>query len=174
MTRSSIDELPDAVRDAVHAAIRDGRATIDEIVSLIERHGATASRSAVGRYTKKFQDRMAEYRQAQEMSRVWVDALGSEPEGDVSRLLNQMLVGVATNTVASMSGEEVDPKDLAVLAKASRDIASAEKLNAERVLKLRQEVARQAADTAARVAKKGGLSAVAVQELRREILGIAG
>ena len=49
--RSSIDRLPDTLREAVDAAIADG-ATIDEITARIREGGEDCSRSAVGRYSK--------------------------------------------------------------------------------------------------------------------------
>ena len=53
--RSSVDRLPDTLREAVDQAIADG-ATIDEITARIRAEGEDCSRSAVGRYTKNMRD----------------------------------------------------------------------------------------------------------------------
>ena len=65
------------------------------------------------------------------------------------------------------------PMDMMFLARALKELASADKLTAERILKVRQESIREAADKAASVAKAKGLSADTVAELRKEILGVA-
>ena len=59
------------------------------------------------------------------------------------------------------------------LAKALKDLASADKLTAERILVVRREAAKEAADKATTVAKAKGLSKETVDELRKEILGVA-
>ncbi len=64
--RSSVDRLPDTLREAVDAAIADG-ATIDEITERIREGGGDCSRSAVGRYAKNMRDVI---RQQQEADRV--------------------------------------------------------------------------------------------------------
>ncbi|HLT43786.1 MAG TPA: phage protein Gp27 family protein, partial [Luteimonas sp.] len=97
-----------------------------------------------------------------------------DPEGDVGRLLSEMLRTVAWQTIGSMGETDaVAPNEIMLLARAIKDLAAADKVAMERELKIRQEVARQAADAATKIAKRGGLSADAVQEIRREILGVA-
>jgi hypothetical protein len=173
--KSSITQLDPRVREAVDRLVRDGRASIDEIVDAIEGLGGAASRSAVGRYVKSARDQMERYRQAQEVAKVWVGKLEEEPESDVGRLLTEMLRTVAFQTIGQLGDQdEVNPGAVMFLARAIKDMASADKLAAERELKVRQEVTRQAAEHAAKIARKGGMSRETVAEIRREILGMAG
>ena len=93
--RSSITQLDPRVREAVDAAIREGRATIDDLVVLIGSYGATASRSSVGRYVKNATAQLNRYREAQEVAKVWIGKLADDPQSDVGRLLAEMLRTVA-------------------------------------------------------------------------------
>lgn len=174
---STVRKLDKRVREAVDRLIREGRATIDDIVERLEDMlGEDApSRSAVGRYVKNTREQMKRYREAQELAKVWVGRLEEEPGGDVGRLLSEMLRTVAFQQLAGAGdgGAEVSTKEVAMLAGALRDLNSADKMSLDRELKIRQEVVKKAAAKAAEVAKRGGLSKAVVDDLRRELLGIA-
>ena len=170
---SSITQLDPRVKEAVDAAVRDGRLTIDDIVRLIEDQGGEASRSAVGRYVKNARERMEDYRQAQQIAAVWVDKLGKEPDGDIGRMLLEMLRVVAFKSIGDI--ESASPEDLMFLGKALKDIAGADKLVVDREINLRKLIAVRAAEVAASVVKtvkKAGLSDDTINVIRAEILGI--
>jgi len=169
--KSAIKLLDPRIRESVDTAIREGRATIDQIVELIQQHGVEVSRSAVGRYKQKAESQMQRYREAQEVAKVWIGKLQADPEGDVGRLLAEMLRTAAFQTMGDM--EAGTPEEIMLLAKAIKDLASADKLTAERILKTRQEAVREAAERVAAVVKAKGLSSDTAAELRREILGVA-
>lgn len=169
--QSSIKKLDPRVREAIDAAIREGRATIDGIVVMLAGMGAEVSRSAVGRYKQRAETQMQKYREAQEVAKVWIGKLQAEPDGDVGRLLAEMLRTVAFQSIGDL--EAATPEDLMLLAKSLKDLASADKLTADRILKVRQETIKEAAEKAVTVAKAKGLSAATVAELRKEILGVA-
>jgi hypothetical protein len=170
---STITQLDPSIKDAVDTAVREGRATIDEIVKLITELGGDASRSAVGRYVKNARERMEDYRQATQMAAVWVDKLGSEPEGDVGRMLLEMLRVVAFKTIGDI--DQAGPEDLMLLAKAMKDISGADKIIVDREINLRKLIAARASEVAASVVKtvkKAGLSDDTINVIRAEILGI--
>jgi len=171
---SSITQLDPKIKEAVDTAIREGRLTIDGIVQLIEQHGAEASRSAVGRYVKNAKERMEDYRQATQMAAVWVDKLGKEPEGDVGRMVLEMLRLVAFKSIGDI--EQASPEDLMFLGKAMKDIAGADKLIVDRELAVRKLIAARAekvASEVAQTAKKAGLSDETVDLIKKKILGVA-
>jgi len=172
--KSSITRLPPKVKKAVDAAIRDGRATIDEIVEQIESMGATASRSAVHRYKKTLEEHFQRVREARELSKVWIDKLGSEPDSDVGQLVAELLKTVAVQTSMHMneSDEAVPPNQLMFLAKAMKEIAQAEKLSLEREIKIREQVASEAADAVEEAAATAGLSSDVVKLMKEKVLGI--
>ncbi|MGA0569635.1 phage protein Gp27 family protein [Variovorax sp. VNK109] len=171
---SSITQLDPRVKEAVDEAVRDGRLTIDQIVRLIEEQGAEASRSAVGRYVKNARERMEDYRQAQQIATVWVNKLGKEPEGDIGRMLLEMLRVVAFKSIGDM--EAASPEDLMFLGKALKDIAGADKLVVDREVVVRKLIAAEAVKVAAEVAttaKKAGLSDDTIDLIKKRILGVA-
>lgn len=170
---SSITQLDPAIKEAVDTAIREGRLTIDQIVTLIAQHGAEASRSAVGRYVKSASEKMEEYRQAMQVAAVWVDKIGKEPQGDVGRMVLEMLRLLAFKSLDKL--DQVDPENLMFLAKAMKDMAGADKLFVDREINVRKLIAVRAAEVAASVtktARKAGLSDDTISLIRSEILGI--
>lgn len=169
--KSSIKQLDPQIKAAVDEAIREGRQTIDDIVSLIVQMGGEASRSSVGRYKLKAEEQMQKYREAQEVAKVWVGKLQQDPEGDIGRLLGEMLRTVAFQTIGDM--EAGSSMDVMLLAKALKDLAGADKLTAERILKVREEAAKEAAEKVTAIAKTKGLTKDTVEALRAEILGVS-
>ncbi len=170
---SSITALDPRVREAVDAAVREGRMTIDQIVQLIAAQGEEASRSAVGRYVKNARARLEDFHQAQEIAKVWVDKLGKEPDGDIGRMLLEMLRVLAFKSLGDL--EAASPEDLMFLGKALKDIAGADKLVVDREINLRKLLAAEAAKVASEVVKtvkKAGLSDETVEAIRSKILGI--
>jgi hypothetical protein len=159
---SSIAQLAPEIRAAVDAAIREGRATIADIVALIGGMGASASKSAVGRYKKTAEEQMKRYREAQEVAKVWVAKMGEEPEGNVGRLLPEMLRLVAFQTISTLQepNEEgvlpvATPDDIMLLAKAFDHLSRAEKTGVDRVAKERQLLAERLADIEKQAKAKG-------------------
>lgn len=179
--QSTVRKLDPRIRGAVDAAIRDGRASIDDIVALINRMGEelgtgdTASRSAVGRYRQTAERELEMFRAAQEVSRTWTKEIGESPESDASRLASQVLSAVALNTARAMvaDDETVPPNEVMFLAKALDHLAKAEANKTATILRVRREVATEAAEKAASVGRARGLTSDAVDAIRREILGIA-
>lgn len=174
--RSSIERLDPSVREVVDRLVRGGR-TIDEIREHLEQMlGEEApSRSAVGRYTQNARKAMQRYHEAQEIAKVWVGRLEEEPGGDVGRLLSEMLRTVAYRQIGDMADDEAetDSSEIMLLARAIKDLSSADKISADRELRVRREVATLAAKVAAKSAKAAGLSADAADEIRKQILGVA-
>lgn len=171
---SSINQLDPAVKEAVDKAVREGRATIDQILQLIDSMGGEASRSAVGRYVKNARERLEDYRQASQIAAVWVDKLGKEPEGDIGRMLLEMLRVVAFKSIGDI--DQASPEDLMFLGKALKDIAGADKLVVDREINLRKLIAAKAEKVASEVAttaKKAGLSDDTIDLIKQKILGVA-
>lgn len=170
---SNVTKLDPAIKQAVDAAVREGRITIDQIVELIKSHGAEVSRSSVGRYVKTANERMEEYKQAQQMAAVWMDKIGKEPEGDVGRMLLEMLRMLAFKSIGET--ESASPEDLMFLSNAIKGFAQTDKLVVDKTINLRKLMAVEAAKVAssvAQVVKKAGLSDDTVNLIRAEILGI--
>lgn len=175
--KSSIQQLDPRLREAVDGLIREGRYTLDDILGhLAQLNGGQApvSRSALGRYAQRAEEQLKRYREAQEVAKVWITKLEREPEGDVARLLPEMLRGIAFVTMGSIGEREEggDAQEVMFLAKAMKDLAGADALTTARILKIREETAKKAAVEAVKTAKAQGLSDEAAELIRQKILGV--
>jgi hypothetical protein len=182
MSRPNRIELEPRLKKAADAAIRRG-ATVDRLVdvlnALVPAGDDPISRSGAHRYLKKFKPVMAKNAEAREIAKVWVEEFGKEPEGDIGQLLPQMLHAVAfsqvnmmANETPDLSGKEgVSPRHVAMLAAAIKDIASAQKITAERILKVRKETAEKAATAVEKVAKASGMTKDTIEKLRAAVIG---
>lgn len=169
--KSTIKQLDPRVREAVDKAIREDRATLDELVEMIESHGGAASRSAVGRYAKSVRDAMSHYRNAQALAKVWAENI---PEnGDVAALSRQVLSTLAFRAASDLNeGEQVQGREVMLLARALKDISGAAKTDAEARARIRQEMAEE---LAAKVGERAGgrsMTPAEVQALIREAYGV--
>ncbi|MDH4122386.1 MAG: DUF3486 family protein [Deltaproteobacteria bacterium] len=171
--KSTLKTLPKEIRRAVDEALREGK-TIDDIVGLIRQNGQAVSRSAVGRYAKVANEQMARYKEAQEIAKVWVTKLEKE-EGDVGRLLAEMLRVVVFDIIAAVNGEgkTIKPHEVMALAKAMRDLSTADKTLVDKLSAIKKNLA-LAADDVAIKARKEGLSEETVKEIRERVLGAGG
>ena len=175
--KSTIAMLPQTIREEVDRLIRSGNYTIDDILAHLKSLGGEASRSAVGRYVQKAEAQMERFRQAQEVAKVWVAKLEEEPDGDVARLLPEMLRTVAFSVMGELHDKDgkVKPMDVMLLAKAIKDLASADKAVVDRVLKMREEINRQvkaAEQNVKKIVTKAGLDKETAAAIRKQILGI--
>ncbi len=134
--------LDPRIKAAVDAAITEGRVSIDELVVLIRGAGGDASRSAVGRYRRGFEESLTRYREAQAVAGRWVAQFQADPAGDVGRLLAEMVKTLAFQTMAEANEEDctLDPKSLGFLARAVKDLAAVDKTKAELEARVRGEM----------------------------------
>lgn len=178
--RSSLDDLPKETQERLADLIREGW-TIDEITAVLKEMGAQVSRSSVGRFVQKQSMAMLRYQEAQAVAKVWVDRIEAEPDGDVARLLPQMLSAVAFTTIDSMSETEggSGAMDVMMMARAIKDLSTAKVSQAALELKMREvrEQARiKALEDAAKVvgeaARAQGMDETQVDFWRRKVLGV--
>jgi predicted transcriptional regulator len=173
--RSTVAALPKELVDACNGLIREGH-TIDDILAALQGLGAQVSRSAVGRYVKGTRQTLEKYREAQEVAKVWVDKLEAEPNGDVARLLPEMLRTVAFQVLTSMGEAEQPAKamDVMLLAKAIRDVAGTAKthLETEKQLRAMRAELKAAARDVETQARQAGLSDDTVTQIKQRILGV--
>ena len=171
--KSAISQMPDEIREAVDAAIREGRATITEITEMIRNMGGQISRAAVGNYVKKANDAMERYRQARIIAEQWTDVL---PEnGDVAQVARQSITASALFAANMLNGEaEIDTKSLAQLARTLKDVAASAKIDAEARQKIREELKEElAGELAEQVENEAGpISPERLRALIRESYGV--
>lgn len=171
--RSTVARLDPRIREAVDAAIREGRASVDDLVALIEAQGAQASRSAVGRYRKDYADSLLRYREAQEVAGRWVAQFKADPDGDLGRLLAEMLKTLAFTSMADR--ESADAKDIHFLARAIKDLASADQVKHRVEAELRAATRARADKAVEAIEAEAGarrISPEALARIREQVYGI--
>jgi hypothetical protein len=175
---STIKRLDDEIREAVDAAIRDGRATGDEILALIQAMGGEASRSSVYRYKQRMEKQLQRYRAAQEVAGVWMKGIHDEPDGKVARMASQAITALALEAISKIEdGEELpSPQDLMFLSKAVQQGVQTSKMQLEMAGKIeeraRAKAKAEAVQAVERVARAEGLSAETIARFRADILGV--
>lgn len=174
--KSSIKTLPKEVQAAVVGALEAG-ATIDGIVDHLNDLGHPRSRSAVGRYAKEYAGLAERHRDIRVVAEAFAKDFGGAENAE-GKLMVQMLTSVGARMIlpmASGDAEDLAPKDFHFMAKATKELQSAAKIDSERDAKLREE-GRKVAEIEMRrkleeAGGKGEIDAEALTRARR-ILGL--
>ena len=180
---SSIDLLPDAAAPCVRAALDalgERRRTQEDIRAQLNaclaRLGlGPVSRSAFNRKALQIAAVGRQLTQAREVAAIMAEKMSGLPEGDIGLLLIEALKTLIYDVVMreAMAGDE--QSGLAMLgmaADAVMRLERARKTNAEtRRLALR-EFGAEAAEAIEKAGQEAGLSAEAVAQIRREVLGV--
>lgn len=142
--KSSIDRLPPPVKSHIEKRLREGRLTLDELIHDLQQHFPAAqapSRSALGRYSKGFDEILKSHRQIAAASEALVAELGENFDDKSGALLAQAVTTLATNVAHDTLGKsEVEIKDVLDLARAAKSVQETRSLS----LKERQAVAKEA------------------------------
>lgn len=179
---SSVDLLPDELRDAINKAIREGRSTIDHILAHLETIAPAGSelpsRSAIGRYKKSSEEVLGARRESIEAAKLWAEELGQDPDSDVGRLLRQLLETVAFQELLKLgqAGDGADPKKIMMLSRSIKEMGQSKKTEIDIAAAERKEQKERAADAAAKAGatlKKAGVSPETIKLIETQILGIA-
>jgi hypothetical protein len=173
--KSSINTLPPTILDAVNKALSAG-VKIDDIVALIADQGQVRSRSAVGRYAKKYSALAEEQREINSVAKAFASDFG-DVENDQGRLMIQLITSLITKQILPhLSGEAstANSMDLRLLAAAVKDAGSAAKTEDDRKRLIRKEAFLEAAKAAETEARSVGASDAQVAKIKARLLGMAG
>ncbi len=170
--KSTVETLPKEVKEWLDRALVESNFSGYKLLAgEMKARGYEISKSAIHRYGQDFEERLKTLKMVTEQARAVVQAAPDE-DGAVNdalvRLTQEKLFGVLMEI-------EVDPEtvDLAKLAKAVAELGKASVMQKRWLSEVRAK-AEAAAANVEKIAKKGGLSSASVEQLRREILGIAG
>lgn len=180
--KSSIKTLPKQILAEVDRLLRDEHATIDEVVEHLKEMGFPRKRSAVGLYRQNIAKVGERMRRTQEITEALVKEMGpSAVEGKTGRLLVQILQSIVFEWLMAKTEDEAAAADLKsgdlfFLAKALKEMASAQKIDVERELKIREEAERKTKDAAVKAveatAREKGLTKETAEAIRASILGV--
>jgi hypothetical protein len=173
---STIDKLPADILEQLQALLRDPRITqLDataEINAILEQQGHdSVSKSAVNRYSIRMEDVGAKLKHSREVDAMWIGKLGNAPQGQVGKLLNEIIRTMAFYTAMNMSESEepVAPKLLSQLALVVQRLEAAANMNEERDVKIRENERARNQDKLEKVAKEKGLTKLSVAQIREAL-----
>jgi hypothetical protein len=181
--QSSIDRLPEDIRVKLQEYLRDPQLTqkearirINEILDGTD-HPERLSKSSVNRYAQRMEDVGAKLRETREVARMWIGKLGSEPQGEVGKLLNELVRTLAFRAAMKASeadeDEPIDPKLLKSLAVSVYRLERAANENAVLEDKIRKKTLLQAAAAVDEAAQAQGLDKEQARFWREKVLGVA-
>ena len=133
MERSSAEEVPAALLEAVNAAIVGG-ATVQQIAARMGSEGRARSRSAAGRSAKSLRAFIRRERETQDAIRAWAEEVGAPSGACAGRLAIERLRRMAFSALAEIGRREgpVPVDDLDTLAQVLRRIESIDRLRQAR------------------------------------------
>jgi len=166
--KSKVLALPPEVKAWLDQALIENNFSQYELLSsaLAER-GHSIGKSALHEYGQNFEGRLAALRTASEQAKAMV-AAAPDDEGAVNEALMRLVQEQIFNSLMAQDGKV----DLAKMAKAVAELGRASVVQKKWQAEVRER-AETAANAVEKIAKKGGLTADTVAEMRREILGVA-
>ena len=166
--RSKVAGMPAEIKEWLDRALAENNFSDYELLAEeLKARGYAISKSALHRYGQAFEIRLSALKMASEQARAVVAAAPDE-EGAVNEALMRLVQDHLFKLLMAEEGEFDLPKVARAVAELGRATVTQKKWQAE--VRARAEAAAAAVE---KIAKKGGLSAESVDQLRREILGIA-
>jgi hypothetical protein len=183
--KSKLSRLPAEVKSYIEGKISEGSMTLDELISDLRNQfpghevaGDLPSRSAMHRYGQKLERRLTAIRASTEAAKI-IRAQAGDDEDARSEALTALVQTELFDAIISLqeaNEEDIDAGErISMLSSAAKNIATLTRssVNLKKFQSEVKERAQAAAANVEKIAKKGGLSAETVDQLRREILGIA-
>jgi hypothetical protein len=176
---SKIKQLPDQVREQLDAQlVKRGFTGYPDLEAWLKGLGISIGKSSIHRYGAALERRLAAIRASTDAAKLIAQEMPDEAGNREAAVMSMISADVFEIVVQmqEVTDPEVNPlKRAEVMSKLAKNWATMTR--ASIALKRHQETvtakARAAADAAERVAVKGGASKETVDELRRQILGIA-
>jgi hypothetical protein len=166
--RSKVTALPAEVKTWLDQSLVESNFSGYESLSAeLESRGYSIGKSALHRYGSEFEVKLASLRMASEQAKAVVQAAPDE-EGAVNEALMRLVQEHLFKLLMADAGKIDLPKVAKAVAELGRASVVQKKWQAEF-----REKAEAAASRVEKIAKKGGLNAETVNEIRREILGMA-
>lgn len=179
--RSKIYDLPQELRDELNERlVSNGFQDYEGLTQWLEENGFKLSRSAVHRYgsglQQEFEEAMGDVRKTTQMAKAWADS-DEDTQGALMGATSQMVQENLMRITIALRKSEHEPekaaKHMATVSHALADLGRMTINQKKWAQEMRKEAMKEAADKAEEVARRGGLSADVVKDLRRELLGIA-
>lgn len=132
--KSSIDRLSTDVRAHIERRLAEGRMTLDELIAELRENfpdeaaeGELPSRSAVGRYGQKLQQRLAAIKASTEAARMISEHAGDEKDTRSEAVLALIQTEMFDSIISlqEATGDDIDPAErMNLLSSAAKNIAT--------------------------------------------------
>lgn len=166
--RSKVAALPAEVKNWLdHSLVESNFSGYESLSAELESRGYSIGKSALHRYGSEFEVKLASLKLASEQAKAVVQA-APDDEGAVNEALMRLVQEHLFKLLMADDGKMDLPKVAKAVAELGRASVVQKKWQAEF-----REKAEAAASRVEKIAKKGGLNADTVNEIRREILGMA-
>ena len=183
--QSTIDRLPEEIRDQLNELLRDPAVTqkdaverINAILAKID-HPESLSKSAVNRYAMRMEKIGRRMRESREMADIWISKFGAAPQGKVGNLINEMLRTLSFDISLILQEGHIDEETAPGVVDMLKDLAlttmrleKAANLNVEREKEIRQQALEEAANSVEKAASQRGMTKEDAQFWREQVLGI--
>ena len=177
---SRVDKLPPAVKIQVDKDLREGKKTQKDIVEEANEtleNNQKISLSGFNRYATTMESVGAKLRETREIANVWMARFGDDQDSDVLQLVVEMMQSAVFKVALKASdGDEdelLDPKMLADLSLAVQRLSKSAETNIKREQAIRKELVEEAAASVDAIASQSGMSKETIDNLKKEILGVA-
>lgn len=182
MKRSKIEQLPPELKDWLDdALIKNNFSRYEQLAQELKDRGATigieadASKSGLHRYGSQLERRLTAIRASTEAAKLIAKAAPDDEDHRSAAVISLIQTELFESIVALQEAEAAEPGErVALLSKAAKNIATLARASVgqkRHEIEVRARVV-AAADAAAKVARRGGLSKAGVDAIKREILGI--
>lgn len=175
---STIKTLPPDILEQLQTLLRDPRVTqLDataRINAILTEHGQEpVSKSAVNRYALRMAEVGNKLQQSREIASMWIGKLGSEPAGEVGKLLNEITRNLAFDAVMQLSegDEPAAPGAIKELAIAIEKLEKAASVNTARDALIRKQAREEAAQDLTEQLKNDGISEELEASIKRILIG---
>jgi hypothetical protein len=169
--RSKIEGLPPEIKGELDRRLVEGG--FKDYVALqdwLRSRGCEVGKSSVHRYGTKLEERLYKLRQATDQAKALVSG-SPDDAGDMNEAILRLMQEKMFDALLRM--DDVEGESLGGLAKALAPLVRANIANKKFATEVKAK-AQEAADAVEKLARKGGLSADTVKDIRRQILGVAG
>jgi len=180
-----VDKLPEEIQAEIGRLRKNGH-TIDQILAHLRTLGVgekDLSRTGLGAYVQGLDEIVKRMQETRGVADAIMDRLGDGDADDrLFRLNKELLHGAIykLQMAAAVGGEdapEFTPQDLQFLSRSLQQLASASKVDLDRIAAAEKRAAAKALAAAAvqatRTAREAGLSAETVELIKSRILGVA-
>lgn len=179
--RDKISQLPAALRaDIERLLLASGFSGYEALEAyILDAHGVAIGKSSLHRYGSALQRKLDAIRASTEAARLIAEAAPDDADQRSAAVISlvQSAMFEALINLQDAEGDDIDPGErVKLLGQAARAMAEASRASIGQK-KWADEVrgkAEMAAKAVSAIAKKGGLSKESVDEMRRQVLGIAG